>query len=95
MAIVVVEEKELQAIVAAAVEDGVRRALEVRTSSSPACDWIDADEAAQLVGVSRDYLRRLRDLPRHGSGRAPRYRRSEVDAYIASRGARARPTTTE
>lgn len=47
-------------------------------------DWLNATEAAALIGVSRDYLRKLA-VPVHGSRRKPRYRRDEVEAFMATR----------
>ncbi|WP_236516833.1 helix-turn-helix domain-containing protein [Sandaracinus amylolyticus] len=61
--------------------------IEERSANEPRVDvdWIDGDEAARMLGVSRDYLRRVQGLPRYGSSRARRYRRSEVDAYLRDR----------
>lgn len=78
---------ELRAVVA----DEVRRALaerDVTPANDPATDWIDGDEAARIVGVSRDYLRRVRGLERYGSRRSPRYSRREVEAFVRSRAGR-------
>ena len=72
---------ELEAMLERAAEEGARRALRL---VAPTSEWLDATEAAKLIGVSRDYLRRL-DVPVHGSRRKPRYLRSEVEAFIATR----------
>lgn len=69
---------------AALIADAVHRALDARAAERPS-DWCDADEAARTLGCSRDYLRRVQGLPRHGSPRAPRYRRSELDAFLRER----------
>lgn len=81
--LVTMTEADLRRVVA----DEVRRVLEERSANAarPDVDWIDGDEAAQMLGVSRDYLRRVRGLPRYGSPRTPRYRRSEVDAFLRER----------
>lgn len=50
----------------------------------PATDWIDAEAAARILGCSRDYVRRVTGLPKHGSRTRPRYRRSEVEAFVAA-----------
>lgn len=80
--LVTMTESDLRRVIA----DEVRRALEERASEPHVdVDWIDGDEAARMLGVSRDYLRRVRGLPRYGSPRTPRYRRSEVDAFLRER----------
>jgi hypothetical protein len=73
------------------IRDAVLRALadrDVKPANDPAVDWIDADEAARLLGCCRGYLRRVRGLPRHGSPRSPRYRRSEIEAFLRDRAGR-------
>ena len=75
---------ELRELVRVTVREAVREALADGAAAGPS-EWIGADEAAQLVGVSRGYLRRLQGLPVHGSRRAPRYRRDEVEAFVRTR----------
>lgn len=67
----------------------VREAVRAELAARPAettrlSDWIDADEAARLLGVSRDYLRKVKALRRYGSPRTPRFRRDEVEALLAA-----------
>lgn len=55
-------------------------------------DWLTLEEAAQMLGYSPAYMRRRKDIPRHstgerGAGRL-RYRRVELDEWLAKRGAR-------
>lgn len=66
------------------IDDAVRRALDAHRAE-PVSEWCDADEAARTIGVSRDYLRRVQGLRRYGSPRAPRYLRTEIDAYLRDR----------
>jgi hypothetical protein len=80
VSLVVIEAAELER----RIEAAVRRVLAERTQPS-ACEWIGADEAANIVGVSREYLLKLRDVPRHGSRRAPRFLRTEIEAYTRGR----------
>lgn len=83
--LVVIEEDALRAL----IRDEVGKALASHAPASPsACDWIDATEAARILGCARDYVRRVRGLPRHGSRRAPRYARTEVEAFVRARNGR-------
>lgn len=82
--IVVASVDELRMI----VRDEVQRALaehNARDANGVACEWIGDVEAAQMLGVTKDYLRKIPTLPVHKVGRKRRYRRSEVDAFIATR----------
>lgn len=81
--LVVMTEADLRRIVA----DELRRALADHTPAPAAApvDWIDAGEVATILGVSRDYVRRVEGLRRYGSPRRPRYRRSEVEAFLRDR----------
>lgn len=83
-ALVLVRVGELRRVL---VEDLRRVLAESRPASSAAndTDWISKEEAAKIIGVELSYLRRLKGLPRHGTGRRPRYLRSEVDAFVRSR----------
>lgn len=83
--LVVIDVDTLRAV----VREAVRAELDAARAQPAltACDWIGADDVAALVGVSRAYVRRL-DVPRYGSRRTPRFRRSEVEAWIAARPSR-------
>lgn len=52
--------------------------------------WLDSEEAAAYIGVSRGQLHNLvsaGQLPRHGEkGQRLRFRRADLDAYVESRG---------
>ncbi len=67
------------------VEECMRNVLNERDDRAiEACEWMGPEDAAHLIGVSRDYLRKLK-VPVHGSPRRRRYKRSEVEAFIESR----------
>lgn len=85
--VIVVSPEELARI----VREAVRAELEARSTAAnePACEWIGDDDAARILGVKRDTLRKIRGLPVHRVGRRRRYRRAELDAWIA----RGRPST--
>lgn len=83
MSIVVIDTEELRSLIKSEVAEGLRVALAERPAV-PACEWLDAKQAAELVGVQPAYLRRLA-VPVHGSRRKPRYRRREVEQFIESR----------
>jgi excisionase family DNA binding protein len=54
--------------------------------------WLTSDEAAEYLGIARSTLHDLvcdGRLPRHGEkGHRLRFRQSELDAYLDSRGRR-------
>jgi len=56
--------------------------------------WMNAEEAAEYLCVSRGQLHNLtaeRRLPRHGQkGQRLRFRRADLDAYVEERGSRDR-----
>lgn len=81
--LVVVPEDELQRMIATEVRKAI--AEHAPRPASGGDDWISLDEAAAIVGVTPKYLLRLRGLKRHGSRRAPRYIRREVDAFVRER----------
>lgn len=86
-AVIVTTREELAAIVRAEV----RAVLEERDreASPPVSDWITAEEAAAMIGYCVEYVRRRKDIPSHSIGPAGkgrrRYRRSEIDAWLAQR----------
>jgi len=84
--LVTMTETDLRRVIA----DEVRRALETRGNepAAPPVDWIGVDETAALLGVTRDYIRRIRGLPRYGSPRSPRFLRTEVEAFLRDRAGR-------
>lgn len=74
--VVVVDVDELAAIVEAAVE----RALEARASTDPV-EWLDANGAAELLGVHRRTITKMAkrgELRAARIGKLLRFRRSDV-----------------
>lgn len=88
MTIVILTPEELAAIVEKAVEKGVERALRAQAELPPPCDWIGDAEVAQILGIKPASVRKVRGLPLHKVGRARRYRRQDVDAFVTSAGAK-------
>lgn len=77
---------------AALVEGAVKRALEQHAppAAPPAdADWMTLEAAAAMLGYAPGTLRKRRDVPFHrtGAGKSGRrrYRRSELERWIASR----------
>lgn len=94
--LVVIPLDELERIVRRAVDD----ALEAREAAA-ASDWIGDEEAARILGMKVSSLRKglqpsslagphpvLEGLPVHYAGRVRRFRRSEVETWLAARGRR-------
>lgn len=80
-AVVVVSPEQLAALIEAAV----RRALDERPPAEPAAEWLDSAGAAALLGVSSRSVARLAksgDLRASSVGRALRFRRADVLAYL-------------
>ncbi len=69
----------LRAEIRAAVAEAV-----ARLSHDAPCEWLDARAAAAIAGCHPRTLAR-RGCPSHGSGRLLRYRRAEVEAWLARR----------
>lgn len=65
----------------AAIEQAVERAVRRALGDAPR-EWLTADEAAELAGLNRRTLER-RGCPVHRVGRVLRYRRAEVEAWLA------------
>lgn len=71
------------------VRDAVRAEFERRDDRPEPCDWIGVPEAAELLGVHPDTvgkMARKHGLPVHRVGRKLRFRRSELEAWVESRG---------
>lgn len=83
MPLIGIDRDELAALLVRAAEEGAKRAL--AANAAPSCDWLDRDAVARLVGCAPDYVRRLDGLPRHGSKRLPRWKRSDVEAWLVTR----------
>ncbi len=66
------------------IGEEIQRVLSAKPTApaQPVSDWISADEAASILGVQKDYLRKYEGLTRYGTRRVPRYRRSEVEALL-------------
>lgn len=51
-------------------------------------NWINIDEAAKYMGVKpgtiRDWIRKGKGVPAHKIGKLWKFKRSELDAWIAS-----------
>ncbi len=82
--IVVVSLTDLRALIAAAVEAAI-----ARRADEPS-EWLDAEGVAALLGVHARTVQKLvkrSGLPAHRLGaKLYRYRRTEVLAWIATRG---------
>ncbi|MCD8198374.1 MAG: helix-turn-helix domain-containing protein [Lachnospiraceae bacterium] len=50
--------------------------------------WINIDEAAEYLGIRpgtiRDWIRKGKNVPAHKIGKQWKFKRSELDAWIAS-----------
>ncbi|AKF06041.1 hypothetical protein DB32_003190 [Sandaracinus amylolyticus] len=79
----VIDADELERRIAAAVDEGVRRALEAREPANGApAEWFDRKGAAELLGVHVDSLSRL-GVPVHYVGaRRVRYNRAELERWM-------------
>lgn len=94
MSVVVLSPEELEAIVEKAVEKGVERALRAHgAASSSTCEWIGDEEVAEMLGIKPASVRKVRGLPLHKAGRARRYRRPEVEAFLTKSGPGPRSNT--
>lgn len=51
-------------------------------------EWMTRKQAAKLLGMHEDSVRRLSGLPTHRIGRRVRYCRAEVESFLRSGGAR-------
>ncbi len=81
--------EELRALIRSAVEEAIEerdRSKNPRSSGAAATDWIKAEDAATILGVTRGYLRHMKNVPSHGKGRQRRWKRSELEAHMAARG---------
>lgn len=80
--------EELARLIRTAVDEAIEERERARAARpTPATtDWIKAPEAATILGVSERWLRSMKDVPVHGSGRQRRYKRSELEAYLVARG---------
>jgi excisionase family DNA binding protein len=66
------------------IRDEVQRALEpleARANQAPA-EWLDREEAAALLKLHPDTLRRMTELPHHRIGRKLRYSRRDIETYL-------------
>lgn len=81
--IVVLSPEELAAIVEKAVEKGVAHALRAHAATTATtCEWIGDEEVGEMLGIKPASVRKVRGLPLHKAGRARRYRRHEVEAFL-------------
>jgi len=66
------------------IESAVRRALE-ESGHTPADEWLDAEAAAEVIGVcSRTLIKRAKagELPSSRIGKLWRFRRADLDEYL-------------
>lgn len=86
--VIVTTPEELARLIRAAVDQAIEERERARAARpTPATtDWIKADEAATILGVTQRWLRKMPGVPVHGSGRQRRYKRSELEAYLEARG---------
>lgn len=69
------------------IEEAVRRALADRAPAEPA-EWLDAKSTAAELGVSPRQIAKLAKagaLPHAKVGKLLRFRRADVEAYLAKR----------
>ena len=74
---------ELRAVIA----EEVARVLADRATTSAPPDWLGPDAAAEIIGVIPRTLARMvqrKEIPASRVGRKLRFRRSDLDAYLAS-----------
>ena len=86
--IVVLSQEQLRELLSEAAELGARRVLEGRENGS---EWMDRDGVARMTGYKPTYVSELvrrRGLPCHHVGRKLRFRREEVEAWMARNGGR-------
>lgn len=84
-AAVVLTREDLDALLVAAAEKGAKLALEARGHAD---EWLDQTQAAELLGVARSsipMLCRREALPHARLGRLYRFKRAELDAWLAAR----------
>lgn len=84
--VIVTTPEELRALIRSAVDEAIEERERTRRPTTETSDWIKAEEAATILGVSREYLPKMKDVPSHGHGRQRRWKRSELEAHMASRG---------
>ncbi len=80
--LVVLEEDELERIVADAAEAGARRALDAREPSS---EFLDAVGAGAVLGIGARAVQKLahrEGFPAHHIGRSLRFKRSDLLAWM-------------
>lgn len=84
--IVVLSQERLQELLVEAAERGARRVLEECGVES---GWMDKDGVANMTGYKPAYISELvrrRGLSCHRVGRKMRFRRDEVEAWMARNG---------
>lgn len=84
--IVVLSPEELLAMLVEAAEQGARRVLDEQGNSA---GWLDSNGVAKMTGYKTSYISELvrrQGLPCHRIGRKMRFRRDEVEAWMARRG---------
>jgi excisionase family DNA binding protein len=75
----------IRAIVRAEIAEAAARADQAPSA------WMDDEEAAKLLGFERSYLRtavRTYSIPHSRIGKAYRFRRSDLEAWLAARDGR-------
>jgi exonuclease I len=68
-------------------EDVEAIAERVAAKLSGQSDWMTQEAACELLGYTPQHMRRL-GVPRHKRGRRVRYKRSELEAWMAADGQR-------
>lgn len=66
----------------AIVREVLTELLAERAATAAPCEWLSAQQAADLLGCNVRTLAR-KGCPRHGSGRLVRYRRDEIEQWLA------------
>lgn len=87
-AVIVTTPEELARLVRQAVREELEERDRERVAvveATQASDWIGPAEAATMLGVSRDYMRRVKGVPAHHVGNRIRFSRTELAEWIRSR----------
>lgn len=64
------------------IREEIRAAVTAAPAPSTEPEWLNREDAAKLLDVHPDTVRRLPGLPSYRVGKRRRYRRSDIIAYM-------------